>query len=158
MKHLARTESSGNGARVLAKCVFPRQGSWSLIGWGSSKNKGEIALNISFFSFFFCLMARGILAPQPGIPPCSLHWKCGVLITGPPGQSLLSLLDDVTETADPAQLCLILWLKCSMLEVPCSQTQVPRRGNLLASSCNILRPATVNQRCVYMGWEREEKK
>ena len=90
-------------------------------------------------------MARGILALQPGIQPCSLHWKWCTLITGPPGQSLLSLLDDVTETADPAQLCLVLWLKCSMLEVPCSQTQVPRRGNLLASSCNILRPATVSQ-------------
>ena len=97
-------------------------------------------------------MARGILSPQPGIQPCSLLWKRGVLITAPPGQSLLSLLDDVTETADPAQLCLILWLKCSILEVPCSQTQVPRRGNLLASSCNVLGPATVNQRCVYMGW------
>ena len=156
MKHLARTECSGNGARVLAKCVFLRQGSWSLIGWGPSKNKGETALNIS--SFFFCLTARGILAPQQGIQLCSLHWKCGVLITGPPGQSLLSLLDDVTETADPAQLCLILWLNCSILEVPCSQTQVPRRGNLLASSCNILGSATANQRCVHMGWERKEKK
>ena len=42
----------------------------------------------SFFFFFFgrAALARGILVPQPGIEPMPLHWKCGVLITGPPGK------------------------------------------------------------------------
>ena len=33
-------------------------------------------------------MACGILVPRPEIHPCPLHWKHGVLATGPPGKSL----------------------------------------------------------------------
>ena len=45
-----------------------------------------------FFSFFFFWLhctACGILVSGPGIEPAPLHWQCRVLITGPPGKTLL---------------------------------------------------------------------
>ena len=45
-----------------------------------------------FLIFWPHHMAHGILFPQPGIGPASLHWKCGVFTPGPPGRSLPSLL------------------------------------------------------------------
>ena len=46
-----------------------------------------------FFFFFFNFLlfwpgraARRILVPQLGIKPVPLHWKRGVLATGPPGK------------------------------------------------------------------------
>ena len=43
-----------------------------------------------YFFFFFLLhqMACRILVPWPGTEPVPLHWKLGVLATGPPGKSL----------------------------------------------------------------------
>ena len=38
-----------------------------------------------------CPMARGILAPRPGIEPMSLALECKFLTTGPPGKSHLLL-------------------------------------------------------------------
>ena len=46
--------------------------------------------HICFF-FWLCLMACGILAPRLGIEPASQQWKLGVLTTGPPGNSKVSL-------------------------------------------------------------------
>ena len=42
----------------------------------------------SFFGHTAHHRACGILAPRPGIKPTPLHWKRGVLTTGPPGKSL----------------------------------------------------------------------
>ena len=46
-----------------------------------------------FFHLFFWLhyVACGILAPHLGIEPDSLQWKHPVLVTGPPGKSLIYL-------------------------------------------------------------------
>ena len=47
----------------------------------------------STFFFLAPRAARGILIPRPGdqgLNLCSLHWKCGVLTTGPPGKSPFS--------------------------------------------------------------------
>ena len=41
------------------------------------------------FFFFFCPSACRILVPRPGIKPCPLQWKHGVLTTGLPGKSHL---------------------------------------------------------------------
>ena len=41
----------------------------------------------TFFFFWLCHTACGILVPQPGIKPPPLNWKHGVLTTGPPGKS-----------------------------------------------------------------------
>ena len=50
-----------------------------------------------FFLFLFLiwphLMAYRILVPQPGIESGPRQWKCRVLTTGPPGNSLVSLLN-----------------------------------------------------------------
>ena len=43
--------------------------------------------SVFFFFFWICHLAYGILVPWPGIKPCLLHCKCGVLITGPPRKS-----------------------------------------------------------------------
>ena len=42
-------------------------------------------------------MARGILAPLPGIELVSPALEGGVLTTGPPGESLLSLYKDTSD-------------------------------------------------------------
>ena len=41
-----------------------------------------------FFFFFFFVWACGIYFPDQGSNPGPLHWKHGVLITGPPEKSL----------------------------------------------------------------------
>ena len=45
---------------------------------------------VSFFFWPHCMACR-ILVPWPGIEPCPLQWKCRVLTTGLPGNSLVSL-------------------------------------------------------------------
>lgn len=45
-----------------------------------------LALSVSF-SFFFLRHERSFV-PQPGLNPCSLHWKRGVFTTGLPGKPL----------------------------------------------------------------------
>ena len=65
-----------------------------------SKNKQEdMCFYVYTVLFFFLLlllfiaMACGILVSQPGIKPRQQQWKCWVLTTGPPGNSLyLTLL------------------------------------------------------------------
>ena len=50
----------------------------------------RIFVTKAFFFFFFLWLhyaAYGILVPQQGSNPRPLHWKCGVLTTGPPGKS-----------------------------------------------------------------------
>ena len=44
-------------------------------------------------------MARGILAPRPGMKPTSLQWKLGILTTGPPGKLQLRVFLDNLEKA-----------------------------------------------------------
>ena len=46
---------------------------------------------LSFFSFWLCCEACGILVPQSGIEPMPLQWKHRVLTTGLLGNSLLSV-------------------------------------------------------------------
>ena len=43
--------------------------------------------NCYSFNFWLCYMACGILVSQPGLEHRSLHWKCGLLTTRPPGKS-----------------------------------------------------------------------
>ena len=38
--------------------------------------------------FFFCHMACGILVPDQGLNSCPLQWKCKLLATGSPGNSI----------------------------------------------------------------------
>ena len=57
-------------------------------------DKKEESLFLFLFVLFYLIFkplgaACGILFSQQGSNPHLLHWKCGVLTTGPPGMSLL---------------------------------------------------------------------
>ena len=63
-------------------------------GWGWDSNPDPIRLeSLIFFFFFFFGPTRRQVGPFPdeGSNPCSLHWMCGVLTTGPPEKSFQSL-------------------------------------------------------------------
>ena len=80
--------------------IFPAR----VLEWGAIAFSGSyIAYSLKCSSLFLllkfiilifisclCHTARGTLGPWPGLNPHPLHWKCGVLITGPPGKSLIS--------------------------------------------------------------------
>ena len=74
---------------------------WSLLG---AKRKGRTSLLRHFYFIlflFFCHMACGILVPQPGIEPVSLHWKHRVLNTGPTGRSSVGSLELMLQAPPP---------------------------------------------------------
>ena len=53
----------------------------SILAW-------KIPLSQTYIYLFFDRAARGLLVPQPGIKPKTLHWMGTVLTTGLPGKSL----------------------------------------------------------------------
>ena len=67
---------------VSAKLCVASKCFWTIIVTAGFRNGTQK----SFFFFFF-LAACGISVPWPGVDPCPLHWKHGVLTTGPPGKS-----------------------------------------------------------------------
>ena len=66
---------------VSAKLCVASKCFWTIIVTAVFRNGTQKSF------FFFFLAACGILVPWPGIDPCPLHWKHGVLTTGPPGKS-----------------------------------------------------------------------
>ena len=58
-----------------------------------SSSQGSLTLILlSPFFFWPCHEACGVLVPQPEIEPWPWQWKCWVLTTGPPGNSLAESL------------------------------------------------------------------
>ena len=52
----------------------------------------ELMYAVCLAGFFWAHHAAcGMLVACPGIDPCPLQWKCGVLTTGPPGNSLYAV-------------------------------------------------------------------
>ena len=60
-------------------------------GWGWDLSPDPIRLESLFFFFFGHTRRHVGLFPDEGTNPCSLHWMCGVLTTGPPEKSFKSL-------------------------------------------------------------------
>ena len=76
----------------------------SLLLAGSGRQEGKIKgiriemkeaklLLVGFFFCFFGHAVRGILVPRSGVEPAPLHWERKVLTIGPPGKSLLLVVD-----------------------------------------------------------------
>ena len=82
--YLKRTGGSANKcSQTDADCFFQTL--------SSHTDMLSFLKNNFFFSFWFFIfwphLTWGILVPRPGIAPCLLQWKQGVLTTGPPGKS-----------------------------------------------------------------------
>ena len=68
------------------------------IKWTKTLSRHVEGLAFEILIFFFlphCTACR-ILVPPPGLNPCPLHWKHGLLITGPPGKSQKEIAFEAT--------------------------------------------------------------
>ena len=77
---------------ILPLGLFPTRAKWTLSFYFFFKPLIFI-FNFLIFIFWPCLMACGILVPQPEIEPGHQQWKCWALTTRPPANSLNFCLD-----------------------------------------------------------------
>ena len=112
------------------------------------------SLGISSFFFFFGLTLRlvGSQFPDQGLNPCPLHWKCGVLTTGSPGNSLgisslnktsPSLCSHVALLMVHFQGILNFWLAFSKLQLMFSHVFIPLLLVSLPRDSTLCRARTV---------------
>ena len=81
-----------NSRNFITKYLILWRQGWGGWVWESLGNKTLHLKSFLFLLFWLCSVARGILFPDQGLTPCPLHWKHGVLTTGPPGKFLKSLV------------------------------------------------------------------
>ena len=102
-------------------------------GTHSPPPPGMISAGSRFLSFFSYLLiylfgctrsqmqhACGIQFPDQGSNPGSLHWEFKVLTAGPPGESLLGVLSDLSSPGHSSSLPLLTCYDASQFSLSCS--------------------------------------